>query len=167
MKHMHHTIHLLKRIIFSNDPPSQLSLERSIHWQDRWLLVTRLRLLDFTRIIEHQNLGMYVDSFILMTLAGASVLLLIMRGHIYIYTYIYIYFYICLSGRWHHFASCFYTVVGYFSLTVHRRVLTPLRYIPEHRFICKLPFDVNTILCFIDHWGTNWHIFAGTGLVLW
>jgi hypothetical protein len=90
------------------------------------------------------------------------ILVVIMRGHIYIctYIYIYIYIYICLSGRWHHFAFCLYTVVGYFLLTVHCRVLTPLKFIPEHRYHveiiswCKYHFLLMM---------NKFHIFAGTG----
>jgi hypothetical protein len=64
--------------------------------------------------------------------------------------YIYIYFYICLSGRWHHFASGLYTAVGYFFTTVHCRVLTPLRSIPEHRYHMQIIFWCKHYLMF--HW---------------
>jgi hypothetical protein len=53
-----------------------------------------------------------------------------------------------LSGRWYYFASALYTVVGYFLLTVHCRVLTPLRNIPEHRYHMQITF-----------WCKHYHIF--------
>ena len=69
---------------------------------------------------------------------------------------------------WHHFASWFYTVVWVFFTNCSVFTVGSWHHsgiFQSIGFMCKLPFDVNTILCFIDHWGTNWHIFAGTTMV--
>ena len=68
-------------------------------------------------------------------------------SYIYIYIYIFLYLFVrSLTPLCFMFVYCGWVILW----TVHLRVLTPLRFIPEHRYHnYKLILNVNTIFCFI------------------
>jgi hypothetical protein len=75
-----------------------------------------------------------------------------MRGHVYIYIYIYIYIYMyihivfvrSLKPLHFMFAHCGWVPI-FTLLRVHRRVLTPLRFIQEHRYYMQILFSASSI----------------------
>jgi hypothetical protein len=124
---------------FSQDmiplPHHEFSLLASL-WIKEWLFVelyVRSRSFTFIWLFARAPLLFLVNTKKNEVWADAAqqILLLIMRGHIYIYIYIYIYIsiFVCpvVDTTLLYVVPRLYTVVGYFSLTVHRRVLTPLR----------------------------------------